>query len=140
MTKKQREGGPALRVRTAVFILKGRLDAGQAEEVAAAVASTDVSVRRVVLDLSAVTFIGPEVLEVLERQSGRVAVVIGDRYADVLHAIEAAGFAEPPPVFDTVAHALVAARWVSALIPLRSLVKTDGGTRNHFLSGAKAAV
>ena len=65
MTKKRREGGPALRVRTAVFILKGRLDAGQAQELAAALASTDVSVRRVVLDLSAVTRIGPEALAVL---------------------------------------------------------------------------
>src|SRR5260370_24815558 len=102
MTKKQREGGPALRVRTAVFILKGRLDAGQAEEVAAAVASTDVSVRRVVLDLSAVTFIGPEGLEVLARQSVRVAVVIRDRYADVLHALAAAGLAHAPPRFTTV--------------------------------------
>jgi len=79
MTKKRREGGPALRVRTAVFILKGRLDAGQAQELAAALASTDVSVRRVVLDLSAVILIGPEALAVLQRESDRVAVAIGDR-------------------------------------------------------------
>ena len=93
MTKEGCERGADGRAGTVVFILKGRFEAGQAGEVAAALASVDVSVRRVLLDLSAVTWIGPEALAVLERESGRVAVVIGDRHADVLHAIEGAGFA-----------------------------------------------
>jgi anti-sigma B factor antagonist len=99
-----------------VVTMGGRIDDAAAWRLERALAGLEPSRTGLVLDMTEVSFLGTAGLMILAdtaarlRENGELfAIVIGERFDAVLHAIEQTSVHQDIRLFDTVDHALAAA-------------------------------
>ncbi|HTF51592.1 MAG TPA: STAS domain-containing protein [Pseudonocardia sp.] len=109
---KTNEPPPTGRDSSTVVSVSGPMGAAGAARLENLLATPSMSRTHLVVDMSDVTDLGTEALEILAEAAARLeepytlAVVIGHASADVLHSIENAGLQRAVRLFDTVEHAL----------------------------------
>jgi anti-sigma B factor antagonist len=101
---------------TNVVTLRGRIDDAAASRLGQTLAVRGPAGTGLILDMSEVSFLGAAGITILAdtavrlRENGELfAIVIGERFDAVLHAIERTSLHRDIRLFDTVDHALAAA-------------------------------